>query len=274
MKWFRFYHAAYRNPKVQDMRPELFRFWVNLLCVASESEPRGTIASEAHLRLALGLTKASVKRWVSELEASVLLHRSSTGTLHPHDWDDLQPEGDDEGKRKKRQRQAKLRHTDNGDSIENVPGHVPGHVPASRARALLEGEGEGEGEENPPLPPAISLGPEYTQLGEFAIQLMGDVSWGRWVSQQGMMGHSASDIRACLEECAGAGKNSQAYAASKLRGWATEGGRPRRKAETNGRTAVQQRREETAIPLKPRYIPEGPEGDVFRKMWGITEEAS
>jgi hypothetical protein len=30
MKWFRFYNEVYRNDKVQSLRPELFRFWVNL----------------------------------------------------------------------------------------------------------------------------------------------------------------------------------------------------------------------------------------------------
>ena len=104
MKWFRFYHASYRNPKVQEMRPELFRFWVNMLCVASESEERGTIPSEAHLGRALGLSKALVKRYCSDLEALVLLHRSDTGALTPHDWHALQPDSDDAAKRKRDER--------------------------------------------------------------------------------------------------------------------------------------------------------------------------
>ena len=83
MKWFRFYHEAYRNPKVQDMRPELFKFWVNFLCIASESEPRGVVASEGHLRRALGLSKGTVVRYCRELEGLVLLHRSDAGALPP-----------------------------------------------------------------------------------------------------------------------------------------------------------------------------------------------
>ena len=38
MKWFRFYHEVYRDPKAYELRPELFRFWINFQCVASESE--------------------------------------------------------------------------------------------------------------------------------------------------------------------------------------------------------------------------------------------
>ena len=33
MNWFRFYHGALHDPKVQSLRPELFKFWVNLLCL-------------------------------------------------------------------------------------------------------------------------------------------------------------------------------------------------------------------------------------------------
>lgn len=104
MKWFRFYHEVYRDPKVQDLRPELFRFWVNFLCVASDSEPRGVIASESHLKRALGLTAATVKRYVSDCEGAGLLHVSITGSLVPHNWDCRQPDGDDAAKRKREQR--------------------------------------------------------------------------------------------------------------------------------------------------------------------------
>lgn len=115
MKWFRFYHDAYRDPKVQNMRPELFKFWVNFLCVASESEDRGTIRSLDHLRRALGLSRRLTERYCGELEAMGLLHRGdseATTKLHssndfpltPHNWSERQPEGDDAGLRKKRLR--------------------------------------------------------------------------------------------------------------------------------------------------------------------------
>lgn len=105
MKWFRFYHEACRDPKVQDMRPELFKFWVNILCVASEQNDRGRIPSEAHVKRALGLGQALTKRWLSELEALALLHRSVDGVLIPHGWDERQPESDDSSKRQKRRRE-------------------------------------------------------------------------------------------------------------------------------------------------------------------------
>ena len=104
MKWFRFYHEVCRDPKVQMMRAELFRFWINVLCVASESKNRGRIESEDHLRLALGLDRATTKRWLSELEALALLHRSFDGVFTPHNWDARQPESDDSSIRKRHER--------------------------------------------------------------------------------------------------------------------------------------------------------------------------
>ena len=38
MQWFRFYIEALRDPKVQNLPPYLFRMWVNLLCLAGETD--------------------------------------------------------------------------------------------------------------------------------------------------------------------------------------------------------------------------------------------
>lgn len=269
MKWFRFYHEAYRNPKVQDMRPELFKFWVNFLCVASESDTRGVVASESHLRLRIGLSKPLTKRFCDELEALALLHRDDAGALHPHDWDTLQPDSDDAAKRKAAERARTYANQQNGMSRDmsrdkNV-------TVTSRVREEGEGDRELEREGNSPLPPSIALGPEYVSVGEFAIQLAGDVSWGSWVDRQGMCGHPAKTIRRCLEECAGAGKISQAYAAAKLRGWAKEGGPPKAKFENNGKTAVQFRPEDTTAPIKRPEMPRTPEYAQAHAMYDRME---
>jgi hypothetical protein len=105
MNWFRFYHGAYKDPKVRNLRPELFKFWVNFLCVASDSAPRGTIESVDHLSRSLGLSKPLVKRLASELVALKLAHWSDTGTLTPHNWSERQKRSDDSGKTKRTQRE-------------------------------------------------------------------------------------------------------------------------------------------------------------------------
>lgn len=149
MKWFRFYHDAYRNPKVQDMRPELFKFWVNFLCVASESPERGVIQSEAHLRLALGLTKPLAKRWVSELEALSLLQRSDDGALRPHHWDELQPDSDDAAKRQRAHR-ARL----SGDKPKDDEGQSSRDASRDMSRPETQTENETEIEKSVCVSPA------------------------------------------------------------------------------------------------------------------------
>ena len=34
--WFRFYRKTVNNPKVQRLRPELFRAWINILCATDD----------------------------------------------------------------------------------------------------------------------------------------------------------------------------------------------------------------------------------------------
>lgn len=115
MKWFRLYNEVYSDPKVQALRPELFRFWVNVMCIASDSEPRGLIPSDAKLQRLLCLNGPTVKRYLSDLEASGLLCRESAerapedrrgygDPLMPHCWDERQPSSDDAAERKKRSR--------------------------------------------------------------------------------------------------------------------------------------------------------------------------
>ena len=157
MKWFRFYHDAYRDPKVQDMKPELFKFWVNTLCVASESDPRGTIRSQDHLRRALGVTKTVAERYVGALLALSLLHRGEDGALTPHNWERRQPESDDAAKRKRLQRDNDLQKQQSG----NVTGQVTGHVPPMSQNVPPRGreiENEIKKKTSYPLPPS-SNGP-------------------------------------------------------------------------------------------------------------------
>jgi hypothetical protein len=105
MKWLRLYNEVYQDPKVQDLRPPLFKFWINFLCVASAQTVRGTVPSEAILARCLNLSKSSVARYCIELESLVLLHRNADGSLVPHRWEDRQRRGDDAAERKRLERE-------------------------------------------------------------------------------------------------------------------------------------------------------------------------
>jgi hypothetical protein len=183
----------------------------------------------------------------------------------PKNWRKRQAPSDPTAAERMRRMRAQQAEHDRNNG-RNVTRNVTGPL-----RVEEEVETETEGEKNSPLPPAIVLGPEFTKVGEWAIQLAGDVSWGSWVSRQGMCGHSAANIRKAIEISSGAGKLSQAYVASKLQGWASEGGPPKPKGENNGKTSVQQRPEDTVSPLKRPDLPRKPEFEHINQYWDDIE---
>ena len=140
MEWFRFYHEALTNEKVQDMRPELFKFWVNFLCAASESPTRGVIESHDRLARKLNLHKGTVVRYCSECEGRGLLHRREDGALIPNNWKKRQPESDDQAKRKKAGKEK--RSVESPKSIEepeekSVPVSLPVRGIGTRIRIRI-----------------------------------------------------------------------------------------------------------------------------------------
>lgn len=270
MNWFKLYAEFASDPKVQSMSEPMQRRLVMLYCLKCQ----GDLAKldDEEIALALRIT-------MSELEKTRELFRRK-GFIGDRwslpAWEKRQATTDKTAAERMRRMRANRAEPANGVTEpvtrnSRVTMRCETRNATNALRVEVEEEEEEEGEENSPLPLSIVLGPEYRAIGEFAIQLAADVSWGRWVDQQGLCGHSARDIRACLEECAGAGKLTQAYAASKLRGWAAEGGRPRRKGEDNGKTAVQQRPEETRARVQRPDLPRTPEFAEIHAMWDRIE---
>lgn len=106
MQWFRFYGDAVNDPKVQSLTGEQFKFWVNLLCVASQNEGRIKISD---LPFILRETKANVQRLIGDLKATSLLVASNQSSDHvaPHQWNKRQYKSDTSAERTRRHRDAK-----------------------------------------------------------------------------------------------------------------------------------------------------------------------
>lgn len=108
MKWFRFYNEVLDDPKVQMLSPELFKFWVNILCITSKND--GVLPSiEAiayHARASLEATQSHIK---ALLEAQLLQEFSNQhgSWLAPHAWAKRQYKSDVSTDRVKRFRNAK-----------------------------------------------------------------------------------------------------------------------------------------------------------------------
>lgn len=83
-RWFRYYDDALNDPKVQRLSADLFKAWVNLLCVASKSE--GAIQSLSDAAFALRMPESKVAIIVTELSAAGLLDPVTGGYFEPHNW--------------------------------------------------------------------------------------------------------------------------------------------------------------------------------------------
>lgn len=82
-RWFRFYDDALNDPKVQALSPVLFKFWVNLLCVASRND--GLIPPLSELKASLKARSDYVEAHLNELIKLGLIDLSGD-RFEPHNW--------------------------------------------------------------------------------------------------------------------------------------------------------------------------------------------
>ncbi len=97
MNWFRFYTKSIDNPKIQMLSGDLFKAWVNLLCLARLNEG-GYIGSQSFVAFRLRWSEANTKAWVAELIERKLLDETPEG-IRPHDWEEYQYPSDNPTKR-------------------------------------------------------------------------------------------------------------------------------------------------------------------------------
>lgn len=83
MKWFRYHVGTLNSRKVQSLPAELFKHWVNLLCVGSDHD--GALPPVPDLAFALRLSEAEVSGIVEDLVSREFVDRTEHG-LMLHDW--------------------------------------------------------------------------------------------------------------------------------------------------------------------------------------------
>lgn len=88
--WFRFYHETLDDPKAQSLPPELFKAWVNLLCIACRNNGK---LPEDNIAFLLRMDEKKAAKIIGELIKRGLIDRSSNG-LEPHNWTSRQFKSD------------------------------------------------------------------------------------------------------------------------------------------------------------------------------------
>jgi hypothetical protein len=87
MRWFRFHADALNNPKVQRLHPQVFRAWVNILCIACERS--GDVPCVCDLAFLTRTDEAFMQRAIDALIEARLIEQTATGYI-PHDWNEHQ----------------------------------------------------------------------------------------------------------------------------------------------------------------------------------------
>jgi len=94
-RWFRFYTGVVDDPKAQMLAPEMFKHWVNVLCIAAQHD--GELPDISVTAFTLRMTEVKAAGILAKLHALNLLDTTEK-SFKPHNWDG---------------RQYKTDHTDN-----------------------------------------------------------------------------------------------------------------------------------------------------------------
>ena len=104
--WLRFYVRTLNNPKVQRLSSGDFKGWVNLLCLAKESD--GSLPSIEDVAFRLRISKRKAEALLKSLRFNGLI----TGDKM-HDWDEMQYQSDSSTERVKRHRERQCNVSSN-----------------------------------------------------------------------------------------------------------------------------------------------------------------
>lgn len=116
-RWFRFYSGVVSDPKAQMLSPEMFKHWVNVLCIAAQHD--GELPAIAVTAFTLRLAEPKAASILAKLHAAGLLDKTAK-SFKPHNWDGRQYKHDKSdptnADRQKRYRDRHRNDESNGDS--------------------------------------------------------------------------------------------------------------------------------------------------------------
>jgi DNA replication protein DnaD len=104
MDWFRFYSEVVRDPKVQKLTPTMFKHWVNVLCLASDNEPRGRVPMPEEVAFHLRISRGKAVDVLDELLHLSLIDGDGQGNFEMHNWNARQYKSDNVTERVRKHR--------------------------------------------------------------------------------------------------------------------------------------------------------------------------
>lgn len=149
-RWWRAYDEAVDDPKLQKLKPELFKAWFNLCCITSQNN--GCLPDMDAIAFKLRCSTSKARAMVVELRAAGLIDNDDDG-LRPHNWSGRQFQSDGSTERVKRFRQQK----------RNVSSTVSETPPDTEQKQ--KGDDEDDAHAQPLIgPQAIKLSAELAEI--------------------------------------------------------------------------------------------------------------
>ena len=187
-RWFRYYDGALDDPKVQRLPPELFKAWVNLLCVASRNGGCN-VTCNADLAFQLRCSEIDAVKWVRELIELGLLD-GNVGEFKPHNWDVRQHVSDQSNQRvrefreKKRNEKCNVTHAVTPSVTVTPP--EQSRTDTDTEQIIREANASLVNETLPPQPDKVQIS-KQTLRGESDLTLLDGVTdqWNEWARNKG-----------------------------------------------------------------------------------------
>lgn len=153
MKWFRFYHDALDDPKVQRLPGDTFKFWINMLCLASQSDERGLVMMDVEeIAFATRLDDEEAARLLADLIKRQLIEETAEG-YQIHNWDKRQFKSDDVTGRVSKHRNSKK--IDSGNDTETLGVTLHGDDETLHPSVITDTESETESDTQQKRPSAL-----------------------------------------------------------------------------------------------------------------------
>lgn len=167
MQWFRFYSEALDDPKVQRLPGDLFKAWVNLLCLANEADERGTLPDVADIAFRLRMDDQKTADALRGLCRAGLLDGDEDDGYSIHAWDKRQPDSDSSTERVRRYRAKKQQETAPatvGNSTETLPKRFSNALDQNRIDQTREDQRRVDTGDAPPTAAKVRAVPKPTIL--------------------------------------------------------------------------------------------------------------
>ena len=120
LEWFRYYVETLNDPKVQLLPADLFKTWVNLLCIARQHD--GNLPATGEIAFRLRMSEETAAGAIQTLADAELLDTMPGGGLRPHNWDTRQYTSDTSTPRVRRHRETgRKRFTKRPDGVSETP---------------------------------------------------------------------------------------------------------------------------------------------------------